>query len=59
MNDVLSLLGVLVLVGGGAMAYAPKAPEEPRPVVVAEAPAPTPPAADPTKAPGEAPPSGG
>jgi hypothetical protein len=58
MKDLLGLLGVLALVGGGALSYAPKAPEEPRPVVVAEAP-PPPPAAEAAKAPGEGAPSGG
>lgn len=59
MNDWMGFLAVIALVGGGAFAYAPTAPEEPRPVVVAEAPAAPMPAADPTKAPGEAAPQGG
>mgnify|MGYP000915464911 CR=1 FL=1 len=59
MNHWSGYLGAAALVLGGAMLYAPKAPEEPRPQVVAEVTPPPPPAADPTKPGGGAAPSGG
>jgi hypothetical protein len=57
MSNLPGFLGAAVLIMGGAMVYAPKAPEEPRPPeVVAEAPPPAPEAAKPA---GEGAPQGG
>lgn len=56
MSNWPGFLGAAALIMGGAMVYAPKAPEEPRPVVVAEAP---PPAAEAPKPAGEGAPQGG
>jgi len=56
MSNLPGFLGAAALIMGGAMVYAPMAPEEPRPPeVVAEAP----PAPEPAKPAGEGAPQGG